>query len=193
MNTLDSLPKSRIFIPLFVPFPAAHPGIFAHSAPISGDRSFASTRYCLTPTTLSPEIDNTRVIAQPNHTPHTYTLLLSASSVSILRNNNPIFPDFTAEPAISYYFSPTSLSLNPTGKLTINKSTRPTGTPCYWFDRVALKTSSTMTDKMTNPLAPAIHTTIFHPIILNYRSVLSGVDNPDTWGNPFKKQQLIRF
>ena len=180
MNILNSLPKSRIFIPLFVSFSAAHKGIFAHSAPISGDRSFASTRYCLTPTTLSPEIDNTRVIAQPNHTPHTYTLLLSASSVSILRNNNPIFPDFTAEPAISYYFSPTSLSLNPTGKLTINKSTRPTGTPCYWFDRVALKTSSTMTDKMTNSLAPAIHTTIFHPIILNYRSVLSGVDNPDT-------------
>ncbi len=180
MNTLDSLPKSRIFITLFVPFRAAHPGIFDLSAPITGDRSFASTRYCLTPAALSPEIDNTRVIAQPNHTPHTYTHLLSASSVSILRNNNPIFPDFTAEPAISYYFSPTSLSLNPTGKLTINKSTRPTGTPCYWFDRVALKTSSTMTDKMTNPLAPAIHTTIFHPIILNYRSVLSGVDNPDT-------------
>lgn len=180
MNILDSLPKSRIFIPLFVPFRAAHPGIFALSAPISGAYFFATTLYCLTPAALSPEIDNAQLLAQPNQPPYTYTSQLPASTVCVLRNNNPIFPDFTAEPAISYYFSPTSLSLNPTGKLTINKSTRPTGTPCYWFDRVALKTSSTMTDKMTNPLAPAIHTTIFHPIILNYRSVLSGVDNPDT-------------
>ena len=161
MNILNSLPKSRIFIPLFVSFSAAHKGIFAHSAPISGDRSFASTRYCLTPAALSPEIDNTRVIAQPNHTPHTYTHLLSASSVSILRNNNPIFPDFTAEPAISYYFSPTSLSLNPIEKLTINKNTNPTGAPGYWFDRVALETSSTMTDKRTKAFTSAIHPTGF--------------------------------
>ena len=174
MNTLDSLPKSRIFIPLFVPFPAAHPGIFDLSAPITGDRSFASTWYCLTPAALSPEIDNTRVIAQPNHTPHTYTHLLSASSVSILRNNNPIFPDFTAEPAISYYFSPTSLSLNPTGKLTINKNTSPTGAPCYWFNCVALETNTTTTYIKTKTFTSAIHPTIFHSIILNYKSVLSG-------------------
>ena len=161
MNTLDSLPKSRIFIPLFVTFPAAHKGIFAHSAPISGDRSFASTRYCLTPTTLSPEIDNTRVIAQPNQPPYTYTSQLPASTVCVLRDNNPNIPDFTVEPAISYYFLATSLSLNPIEKLTINKNTNPTGAPCYWFDCVALKTSTTMTDKRAKAFTSAIHPTGF--------------------------------
>ena len=161
MNTLDSLPKSRIFIPLFVPFRAAHPGISALSAPISGAYFFATTLYCLTPAALSPEINNAQLLAQPSQPPYTDTSQLPASTVCVLRDNNPNIPDFTVEPAISYYFLATSLSLNPIEKLTINKNTNPTGAPCYWFHCVALKTSTTMTDKRTKAFTSAIHPTGF--------------------------------
>ena len=214
MNTLDSLLKSRIFIPLFVPFPATLPGMFTPGAPITGDCYFVSTRYCFHYAALSPEIDNTRVIAQPNQTPHPYIPLLQASTVTILRDNNTIIPDFTVEPAISYNFSAASLSPYPAKTLPINKRTTP-GAPSYWFNCVALVTCSAMTDIKSNAFTPPIHPTHpactltfctqsshtrlldlyptagFRSIIHNSRSVLSGVSNPDARGNPLKILQLI--
>lgn len=90
MNTLDSLPKSRIFILIFVLSFATLPGMFTLSAPITGAYHFATTRNCLAPAALLPEIGSTRVIVTPNQTPPQFTPLLQASTVTILRDNNTI-------------------------------------------------------------------------------------------------------
>lgn len=214
MNTLDSLPKSRIFILIFVLSFATLPGMFTLSAPITGAYHFATTRNCLAPAALLPEIGSTRVIVTPNQTPPQFTPLLQASTVTILRDNNTIIPDFTVEPAISYNFSAASLSPYPAKTLPINKRTTP-GAPSYWFNCVALVTCSAMTDIKSNAFTPPIHPTHpactltfctqssrtrlldlyptagFRSIIHNSRSVLSGVSNPDARGNPLKILQLI--
>ena len=161
MNTLDSLPKSRIFILIFVLSFATLPGMFTLSAPITGAYHFATTRNCLAPAALLPEIGSTRVIVTPNQTPPQFTPLLPVPTVTILRDNNTITPEVTADPAIVYYLLATYLSHYPTGKMTIDKSTTPDSAPCYWFDCVALKTSTTMTDKRTKTFTSAIHPTGF--------------------------------
>ena len=157
MNTLDSLPKSRMFILIFVLSFATLPGMFTLSAPFTGAYHFASTRNCLAPAALLPEICSIRVIVTPNQTPHPFSPLFPAPTVTILRDNNKITPEVTTEPAIAYNFSAKYLSRNQTGKMTIIKSTTPDSAPCYWFHCVALDKSSTMTDKKTNAFTPAIH------------------------------------
>ncbi len=162
MNTLSSLPKSRIFIPLFVFILAlgSLSSILTLCTTITEDYTFSSTHYnTTTPATLSPKIVGSGVSSgitikfyQKIHLHTPFIPPLGINNLNIKISNR----DINIDTAFAYNSVVSSIYSFPTGNKTINKSITFYNLPYHYFNSSIFDKKCTLADKKSRTLTSSI-------------------------------------